>query len=71
MVLDQKTRNVFTIWLDEMDFTSEQAAELLGKSVRMVKYYEGGRELPVDTMYLMDALAEGYRPRRLVSRHQK
>ena len=64
MVIDQKTRNVFVDWLDEMELDVERAAKLLGKSLRMVQYYEQGRDIPLDTLYLMDALAQGYRPRR-------
>ncbi len=45
-----------------MELTTEKAAELLGKSPRMVKYYEMGRVPPIDTRKLMTALWEGFQP---------
>lgn len=36
---------------------------LLGKSIRMISYYREGREIPRDMLLLMDATANGYRPR--------
>lgn len=57
------------LWMDRMEdvtgtpITTEEAARLLGKSVRMVRYYEEGRDIPRDTLLLMDALLQGYTPK--------
>ncbi len=61
--------NAFHDWLDAMGMkpgsiqSRRRAAAMLAKSIRMVEYYEAGREIPLDTQYLMAALADGYRPR--------
>jgi hypothetical protein len=54
--------NAFLRWLDECDLTSAQAANLLSKSLRMIKYYEAGRVPSLETRKLMTAIAEGYSP---------
>ena len=51
--------------MDDMEFSSEEAADMLGKSHRMIGYYLGGRNIPRHTIYLMDAIAHGYCPRHL------
>jgi hypothetical protein len=62
---------LFEDWLDRMGIDigvrewRDQAAELLGKSPRMCAYYREGRDIPRDTLYLMDALLQGYRPKHL------
>jgi hypothetical protein len=70
MVVDADIRpSLIRLWMDSMEdvlghpLTSEQAGRLLGKSARMIRYYEEGREIPKDTRLLMDALAQGYTPR--------
>ena len=62
-LMNSDAQNGFVRWLDVMEFTTEQAAELLGKSPRMVQYYEMGRVPPVDTRKLMTAIWEGFAPR--------
>lgn len=63
--------NIVKIWRSEMadrlgldaeKITLKRAAELLGKTLRAVQYYEEGREVPRDTLLLMDAYMRGYRP---------
>ena len=44
--MNSDAQNSFVRWLDVMEFTTEQAAALLGKSPRMVQYYEMGRVPP-------------------------
>lgn len=48
--------------------TLDEAAVLLGKSRRMVEYYEAGRDIPRDVMLLMAAYSEGFRPNRVLLR---
>jgi hypothetical protein len=55
--------NGFVRWLDECDLTGAQAARLLSKSLRMIRYYEAGRVPPLETRKLMAAIWEGYKPR--------
>jgi hypothetical protein len=62
MVDGHKTRNVFVLWEERMDVSDVHAAQLLGKSLRMVKYYEAGHPIPQAILLLMDALQQGYRP---------
>lgn len=40
-----------------------QCGKLLGKSERMVGYYREGYNIPRDTLLLMGAYVEGYRPK--------
>jgi hypothetical protein len=61
--MPERRTNLFEQWLDEMELTHAQAAVLLGKTERMVAYYEAGRPLPLTTLYLMEALSTGFRPR--------
>lgn len=61
--------NAFVQWMDENDFSKEMAALALGKSIRMVQYYQEGREVPLDTIYLMEAISEGFRTPAM--RHRK
>lgn len=71
MVMTAEIRpTTFDLWLDRMadelgveKVTMAQAAALLGKSERMIGYYMEGREVPRDTLLLMDALLKGYRPK--------
>jgi len=73
MLLDANIK-LFEDWLDAMgiDVVSsdwrDQAAKLLGKSRRMAGYYREGRCIPRDTLLLMDALQQGYRPRHYAHR---
>ncbi len=60
--MNSGAQNGFLRWLDVMELTTEKAAELLGKSPRMVKYYEMGRVPPIDTRKLMTALWQGFQP---------
>lgn len=56
--------NAFRRWRETVGLKDyRQAAPLLGKSLRMVEYYEAGRTPPLDTRLLMAAIADGYRPR--------
>lgn len=60
---------LFESWLDQMGIDvdssdwAEKAGRLLGKSPRMVAYYREGREIPRDTLLLMEALRQGFRPK--------
>lgn len=70
MVMEADTRTpLIRLWMDRMEdvvgypLTSDTAAKLLGKSERMIRYYEEGREIPRDTLLLMDALAKGFMPK--------
>ena len=63
-VADLAQANGFVRWLDELELTKEQAAKLLGKTVRAIENYERGVVVPpLDTRMLMDAIAQGYKPR--------
>ncbi len=61
----QTSRSIFLAWMDEMDLSATEAADMLGKSHRMIGYYLGGRNIPRDTIYLMDAVTQGYCPPHL------
>lgn len=54
--------NVFIDWMDRMEFTQTEAARALGKTIRMIGYYQQGHEVPVGTLYLMEAIEAGYVP---------
>lgn len=64
--------NVFNVWLDRMAdelgvtaVTVDRAAELLGKTPRMISYFIDGSHSPqLSTLMLMDALVQGYRPKK-------
>jgi hypothetical protein len=69
MVTEQTSAtDLFTIWLDEMEITTDQAAKALGKTKRMVEYYASGYPVPDTVQLLMDALHQGYRPRKWAER---
>jgi hypothetical protein len=69
MVIDESRVALFRLWLDRMEdvvghkVELAEAARLLGKSDRMIRYYDEGREIPRDTRMLMDALLQGFKPR--------
>lgn len=69
VMTDEMRPTLFKIWMDRMEdecgfpLTTDEAARLLGKSVRMIRYYEEGREIPRDTLLLMDAVLQGYKPK--------
>jgi hypothetical protein len=54
--------NDFVDWLDRMEFSPAEAAHALGKTVRMIGYYQQGHEVPPGTLYLMEAIEGGYTP---------
>jgi hypothetical protein len=58
--------NTFVEWLREMELDTKRAAILLGRSVRSIEYFVGGRRLPLTLMYLMEAVSEGF-----VARHAR
>jgi hypothetical protein len=53
---DQQTTNGFRAWRALVRADLNRAAELLGKSKRIVEYYDAGRPIPVDTRKLMQAI---------------
>lgn len=56
--------NAFRRWRDRVGLDNlKGASSLLGKSIRMVEYYEAGRHIPLDTRLLMMAIAEGFESR--------
>lgn len=50
--------NAFQAWRRTVNADLKRAAALLGKSKRIVEYYEAGRPIPVDTRKLMRAIVE-------------
>lgn len=54
----RETCNAFRAWRSLVDADLNRAAQLLGKSKRIVEYYEAGRPIPVDTRKLMQAIVE-------------
>jgi hypothetical protein len=69
-MVDSAHKRIFLAWLSEMEIDvlsphwRAAAAKWLGKSERMMGYYFEGKPIPADTLMLMDALAQGYRPKR-------
>jgi len=54
-----QTCNAFRAWRSLVRADLNRAAELLGKSKRIVEYYDAGsRPIPVDTRKLMQAIVE-------------
>lgn len=63
--------NDFTAWMDRMEWSVEQAASALGKSDRMIEYYQAGRPVPLCVLYLMEAIeVADYRPPSMRPRKQ-
>jgi hypothetical protein len=66
MLIDQASDTEdFSVWLRQIGFTRTQAAKALGKSYRMIEYYENGYPVSKTVQLLMDALRQGYRPNNL------
>jgi hypothetical protein len=51
-----QTTNGFRAWRSLVGADLDRAAHLLGKSKRIVEYYDAGRRIPVDTRKLMQAI---------------
>jgi hypothetical protein len=67
---DEMRPNVFAGWLDRLpdhfgrEVSKEEVARLLGKTVRRVDHYLSGQTVPLDTLYLMQAIEQGFRPNK-------
>jgi hypothetical protein len=68
---DEIRLNVFASWVDRLTdhfgrvLTKPEVAALIGKTVRSVDLYLSGKQqVPLDTLYLMQAIEQGFRPKK-------
>ena len=60
----RNSKNGFERWLERLGVSRDEAALLLGKSVRAIRLYQSAKIVPPrDTRMLMTVMTDGVRPK--------